>query len=119
MEKGFIFKRKVSSASSSSSSSSGSYPETKSDIIACAIGNPANKSNAKLSRNNELLLGFDISDSLVKRHNRELQRCSQFYSLASLFNEKSSNDKHRFQLKNMKKMYSTGRKCISRLFMCV
>ncbi len=114
-----MVKRKVSSAStSSSSSSSGSYLETKSDIIACAIGNPANKFNAKLSRNNEHLLGFDIADSLIKRHNRELQRCSQFYSLASLFNEKSTKDKHRFRIKNMKKMYTTGRKYISRLFIC-
>ncbi len=119
MDKGFIFKGKMSSSFSSSLSSSGSYtPETKSDIIACAIGNPANKSNAKLSRNNEYLLGSDIAYSLIKRHNHELQRCSQFYSLASLFNEKSTKDKHRFQIKNIRKMYSTGRKYISRLFIC-
>jgi hypothetical protein len=120
MEKKFTFKRKISfSFSSSSSYSSASYtPETKSDIIARAIGNPANKSNAQLSQNNEHLLGSDIAHSLIKRHNYELQRCSQFYSLASLFNEKSSKDKHRFQIKNIRKMSSTGRKYISRLFMC-
>src|SRR5690242_6232891 len=105
--------------SSSSSSSSASYtPETKSDIITLAVGNPANKTNAKLSQNNENLLGYDIADLFTKRHNHELQRCSQFYSLASIFNETSTNDKHRMKIKNIKKMYFDGRKYILRLFIC-
>jgi hypothetical protein len=102
-----------------SSLSSISYtPETKSDIIAVAIANPANKSNAKLSEKNEDLLGFDIADLLTKRHNLELQRCSQFYSLASIFNETTTKDKHRMKLKNIRKIYSMGRKYFLRLFIC-
>jgi hypothetical protein len=115
MEKGFSFASSVPS----SSSLSGFYtPVTKSDIIAFAIGNPANKLTAKLSKNNHNLLGSDIAGSLVKRHNHELQRCSQFYSLASIFNETTTKDKHRTTTKNMKKMHFTGRKYILRLFIC-
>jgi hypothetical protein len=117
MEQRFTFTS--STSSSSSSSSCASYtPETKSDIIAFAIGNPANKLSAKLSENNQNLLGSDIADLFAKRHNHELQRCSQFYSLASIFNERTTKDKHRMNTKNFKKMYSTGRKYILRLFIC-
>ncbi len=103
----------------STTSSSVSYtPKTKLEIIAFAIGNPANKSKTKLSEKNENLLGFDIANLLTKRHNYELQRCSQFYSLASIFDETSTKDKHQMKIKNIKKMYSTGRKYFLRLFSC-
>ncbi|CAF0875855.1 unnamed protein product [Rotaria sp. Silwood1] len=103
----------------SSISSSATYtPETKLDIIAFAMGNPANKTKAKLSKNNENLLGSDMANLFTKRYNYELQRCSQFYSLASIYNETSTKDKHRMKIKNMKKIYSTGRKYIARFFIC-
>jgi hypothetical protein len=102
-----------------SSSSSMSYtPETKSDIIALAIGNPANKSKAKLSQKNQTFLGYGIADLLIKRHNHELQRCSQFYSLASIYNETSTKDKHRMKMDNIKKLSFSGRKYILRFFIC-
>ncbi|CAF0996490.1 unnamed protein product [Rotaria sordida] len=99
-------------------SSSRYISETKLDIIAFANGNPANKTKAKLSKNNRYLLGSDIADLFTKRHNYELQRCSQFYSLASVYNETLTKDKHRMKIKDMKKIYSTGRKYILRLFIC-
>ncbi|CAF2667083.1 unnamed protein product [Rotaria sp. Silwood2] len=103
----------------SSISSSTTYtPETKFEIIAFAMGNPVNKTQTKLSKNNENLLGFDIANLLTKRHNDELQRCSQFYSLASIYNETSTKDKHQMKTKNIKKIYSTGRKYIVRFFIC-
>ncbi|CAF0718829.1 unnamed protein product [Adineta steineri] len=109
----------VSSISSISSATHLYYtPETKSDIIAFAIGNPENKVTAKLSKNNQKFLGSDIGDLLIQRHNHELQRCSQFYSLASIFNETTTKDKHPMKLRNIKKMYSTGRKYFFRLFLC-
>lgn len=102
-----------------SSISSSSYTlETTSDIIAFAIGNPANKITAKISVNNRNLLGSDIANRLAKRHNRELRRCSQFYSLASIFDETTTRDKHRMKIHNIKQMYFTGRKYILRLFIC-
>jgi hypothetical protein len=91
---------------------------TKSDIIAFAVGNPANKSQAKLSKFNRTLLGSDTADMLARRHNKELQRCSQFYSLASVFNETTTKDKHSVNRKNLQKMCSTGRKYLARLFIC-
>ncbi len=116
MEQRFTF---ISYASSSSSFSSAAYtPETKLNIISLAMGNPANRSKAKLSENNQNLLGFNNGDLFAKRYNHELQRCSQFYSLASIFNETSTKDKHRIKLKNIKNMYSTGRKYFLRLFIC-
>jgi hypothetical protein len=115
MERKFTF---ISNTLSSSSSSTPYTPKTKADIIACAVGNPANKSKAKLSVTNQNLLGDDIADLFTKRHNSELQRCSQFYSLASIFNETSTRDRHRMKIKNIKKMYSTGRKYFLRLFIC-
>ena len=102
-----------------STSSYASYAvETKSDIIAFAVGNPVNKSKAKLSKNNQNLLGYDIADLLITRHNHELQRCKQFYSLATIYEETSTKDKHRIGIKHLKKMYSAGRKYILRLFVC-
>jgi hypothetical protein len=114
MEQGFIFISRTSTSLSSVSYT----PETMSDIITFAIGNPANKSTARLSKNNQNLLGSDIAELLAKRHNHELQRCSQFYSLSSIFNETTTRDKHRMNMKNIKKMYTTGRKYILRLFIC-
>ena len=102
----------------SNTSSSSNTPETKSDIIALAVGNPINRSDAKLSKKNQNLLIYDDADLFVKRHNDELQRCSQFYSLASLFHETSSKDKHRLNRRNIKKMYYTGRKNFLKLFIC-
>jgi hypothetical protein len=103
-----------------STSSTASYtPETKSDIIAFAIGNPVNKSKAKLSQKNDQFLGGStISDVFIKRHNCELQCCSQFYSLASIYNETSTKDKHRMKIKNIKKMSFSVRKYLLRLFIC-
>jgi hypothetical protein len=108
----------VISNASSSSSSAVYTPKTKSNIILLAMGNPANRSKAKLSKNNQNLLGSNNGDLFAKRYNHELQCCSQFYSLASIFNETSTKDKHRMKRKNIKKMYSTGRKYILRLFIC-
>ncbi|CAF3351335.1 unnamed protein product [Rotaria socialis] len=100
-------------------SSSPSYPPIKKlDIITFAMGNPANKMNARLSKNNQHLLGLDASNQFVKRHNLELQRCSQFYSLASIYNETATKNKHGINRKNVKKIYSTGRKYMVRLFIC-
>lgn len=93
-------------------------PDTKSDIIAFAIGNPANRSYAKLSRYNEHFLGTELTNMLTKRYNNELQRCAQFYSLSSIFNETSTKDKHRFDKKNMKKISSIIRNCLQRVFSC-
>ena len=103
-----------------STSSAASYTlETKSDIIAFAIGNPVNKSKAKLSQKNDQFLGgSSISDVFIKRHNCELQRCSQFYSLASIYNETSTRDKHRMKIKDIKKMSFSVRKYLLRLFIC-
>lgn len=92
--------------------------ETKSDIIAFAFGNPANRSYAKLSRYNEHFLGTDLANLLTKRYNNELQRCAQYYSLASLFNETSTKDKHRFNKKNMKKISTIIRESLQRIFSC-
>jgi hypothetical protein len=86
--------------------------ETKSDIISCAIGNPINQRKSKLSKINRNFLGSDIAKLFVKRHNNELQRCSQFYSLASIFNETSTKDKHQSKWNDIKKRYFT------QLFQC-
>ncbi|UJR38325.1 hypothetical protein I4U23_030995 [Adineta vaga] len=113
MKREFVFIPSVSSSFGSSDSL-----ETKSDIIAFAIGNPVNKKAAKLSQSNEDLLGIDNAKLFTRRHNNELQRCSQFYSLASLFNEKTTKDKHRINGKNIQKMCSTARKYLLQLFIC-
>jgi len=93
-------------------------PSTKSDIIALAVGNPLNRSNAKLSQVNQELLGLGDAGLLTRRYNHELQRCSQFYSLASIYNEISTKDKHRSYKRNVKKMYSSGKRHLLRLFIC-
>ena len=108
MKRGLTFESTISSC----------IPADKSDIIAFALGNPANKIKAKLSKTNQNLLGSDMANVFITRHNHELQRCSQFYSLASIFNETSTKDKHRMKVKNIKRMYSTGRKHIIKLFVC-
>jgi len=80
-------------------------PETKSDIILYAISNPINHSKTKLSKINQNLLGSNIAKLFARRHRNELKRCSQFYSLASIFNETSTKDKHRTQTNNITKNY--------------
>lgn len=79
--------------------------ETKSDVISCAIGNPRNQRDVKLSKINRNYLGTKIAKLFVKRHNKELERCSQFYSLSSIFNETLTKDKHQSRWNNIKKKY--------------
>lgn len=92
--------------------------ETKLDIITFAMGNPANKINTRMSKNNEKLLGSGVAYLFTRRHNIELQRCSQFYSLASIYDETTTKDRHQLKRKNIKKICSTGRKYLVRLFIC-
>lgn len=94
-------------------------PSTKSDIIAFAVGNPINKIHARLSQNNEFWIGESAADTFIRRHNRELQRCSQYYSLASLYNESLTKDKHSKMRKNLRKIYPSVRKSFLKLFSCV
>jgi hypothetical protein len=75
--------------------------EIKSDLISYANGNPKNQSKGKLSRINRNFFGTKLTKLFVRRHHNELQRCSQFYSLASIFNETATKDKHN----NVKKKY--------------
>ncbi|CAF0861755.1 unnamed protein product [Adineta steineri] len=86
--------------------------ETKTDIITYANGNPKNQTQAKLSQINQDFLGSDISKIFVRRHHNELQRCSQFYSLASIYNETLTKDKHYTKSNNITKKY------FIRLFRC-
>ena len=102
----------------SSSCCQSDLSETKSDIIAFAISNPVNRSAARLSQTNEHFLGTELANALTKRYNNELQRCAQYYSLASIFNETSTKNKHRFVKKNTKKIYFTIREYLLRLFVC-
>lgn len=117
MEHKFTFISDVPSSTTSSSCTSHALM-TKSDIVAFAIGNPANKSHVKLSARNRNYLGMDTADSFTKRHNHELQRCSQFYSLSSIYNETSTKDKHRLKTKDIKRIYLNGKKYFLRLFIC-
>jgi hypothetical protein len=110
--------REVISKSTTSSSSMSWTPKTKVDIVAFAVGNPANKTKSRLSKTNQNLFGNDSADLFTKRHYHELQRCSQFYSMASILNETSTKDKHRMNTESIKKMISTGQKYIIRLFAC-
>jgi hypothetical protein len=75
--------------------------EIKSDLISYANGNPKNQSKGKLSRINRNFFGTKLTKLFVRRHHNELQRCSQFYSLSSVFNETATKDKHN----NVKKKY--------------
>jgi hypothetical protein len=68
--------------------------ETKSDIISRTNGNPKNQSKGKLSQINRNIFGSNLTKLFIKRHYNELQRCRQFYSLTSLFNETATKDKH-------------------------
>ncbi|CAF1341551.1 unnamed protein product [Adineta ricciae] len=88
MRRKSVFTPSISSASTLSSYT----PETKSDIISFAID----------------LLGMEDAKLFTKRHNSELQRCSQFYSLASLFHETTTKDKHRLNGRDVQKLASTN-----------
>ena len=84
----------------------------QSDSFTLAFFSPITPIKSKLSVKNQHLLGYNTANIFIKRHQSELRRCSQFYSLASLFNERVTKDKHRKAAKNI-------RTYLLRLFRCL
>lgn len=68
--------------------------QLKATAVTCA--------RTRLSVKNEDFLGEEMAEILIERHCNELRRCSQFYSLASIFDEKLTEDKHQRIFKNLR-----------------